>query len=345
MSASLAIYGLLPALVSGYLFNLIFCYTRYPFRRCESQRLFIWSAGVGLFLTFTVFTLINIYKPEILGVLNTVRARRLADITHESLPVEHAASLMLVLMSGPIFAYLGNVVVSIARYVKALLQGVSYMPMRGWMYWRAGTHAPTGSEMLIHEAHREYKLVIINMKSRKVYCGEIIHPPVPDRSGTIGYVKILPKFSAFRNKDTLEIDWSRKIEYPIYEIWLLDGFLSSKKQQLTRASKLLAWQSVFRSAAPRRLSHMVLPNYFHWLKANVLLKKEIEQLEDRIKKLSPFDGFSPKFNDWLKVVSFSEIESISIYYDGISSSWFTSGRDGQASAAEQLLGATACKCG
>lgn len=344
MSASLAIYGLLPALVSGYLFNLIFCYTRYPFRRCESQRLFIWSAGVGLFLTFAVFAIINIYKPEILGSLDAVRARRLADIAHESLPVEHAASLMLVLASGPICAYVGNVIVSIARYAKAILQGVAYMPMRGWMYWRAGTHTPTGSEVLIHEAHREYKLVIINLKSRKVYCGEIIHPPVPDRSGAIGYVRILPKFSTFRNKDTLEVDWSRKIEYPIYEIWLLEGFLNSKRQQLAEANKLLAWQNAFRRAVPRRVSQLMQPNYLHWRKAIRLLKNEIAEIKGKIDNLSPFDGFAPNFNDWLKIVSFSEIESVSIYYDGISSSWFTTSRDGKTGTSEQFLGVTAYRC-
>src|SRR6185312_7992850 len=106
---------------------------------------------------------------SILTSFETSEVRRWMGVAHESLPVDHAASLLLVFVSGPILALIFNIVVSIARFFKAFLQGVDYMPMAGWMYWRAGTSAPTGYEVLVHEAHRESKLVLLNLKSRKVY--------------------------------------------------------------------------------------------------------------------------------------------------------------------------------
>lgn len=333
MSASLAIYGLLPALFSGYLFNLLFCYTHYPFRQAESQRLFIQSAGAGLALTFIVFAMVSIFRQDILGMLKVWGVRRWISVAHESLPVEHAASLLLVFVSGPILALILNMAVTIARFLKAIFQRVDYMPMAGWMYWRAGTNAPTGYEVLIHEAHRENKLVLLNLKSRKVYCGEVIHPPAPDRSGSLGCVKILPKLSSFRDKDTLEVCWEKAIKYPIYEIWLLRGFLTSLEAQVKRAKKRSRSLRQIQTIVPAKLAFGSLMHYVRVKRAIALLEIQVASVHSAIQELSPMDGFIPNFQDWVKVVSLSEIESVSIYYDGIAASWFTSRTDGEPKAA------------
>lgn len=345
MSASLAIYGLLPALFSGYLFNLLFCYTHYPFRRAESQRLFIQSAGAGLALTFTVFAMVSIFRQDILTIFKAWGIRNLISVAQESLPVEHAASLLLVFVSGPLLAWAFNIIVTIARYFKALLQRVDYMPMAGWMYWRAGTNAPTGYEVLIHEAHRENKLVLLNLKSRKVYCGEVIHPPAPDLSGSLGCVKILPKLSSFRDKDTLEVAWEKAIKYPIYEIWLLRGFVTSLNAQLKKAEKRSRSGQWLLSIFPTWLSRPLRIHYIRINRAVKVLKDQVESVNSTMEQLSPTDGFIPNFEDWVKVIPLSEIESVSIYYDGIAASWFSSRtKDEPESAPHPVLDVT-CRCG
>lgn len=345
MSASLAIYGLLPALFSGYLFNLLFCYTRYPFCRAESQRLFIQSAGVGLALTFIVFAMVSVFRQDILALVKTWGGRRWIDVAHESLPVEHAASLLLVFISGPVLALVFNTIVAIARFLKALFQGVDYMPMAGWMYWRAGTNAPTGYEVLVHEAHRQHKLILINLKSRKIYCGEVILPPTPDRSGSLGCVKILPKLSSFRDKDTLEVCWERSIKYPIYEIWLLRGFLTSLEAQLKRAKSrpsLLRWILL---TVPIRLPFSLRIYYIRSKKAVAVLEDQIASVHYTMRQLSPSSDFTPDFEDWVKIISMSEVESVSIYYDGIAASWFTSNTSGEQRAPSPPPQDVTCHCG
>jgi len=112
------------------------------------------------------------------------------------LAIPHAAPLAMALALGLMFSAIANLVWS--KDLSLVLAVRSY-----------------GGSMrvMLHEAHREARPVLLSLMSRKVYVGWVASPPALHEKDS---VVLLPTLSGVRDPDALNIRWTTNYS-PVYE--------------------------------------------------------------------------------------------------------------------------------
>jgi len=301
---------LMTLVISGYLFNLIFHPLRYFAKRAEGQRLFFMSAGTGLVLAAFAFSSIGLLK----SLLPADHALlRLAAFFHAAVPIDHANKLMVTLLGGMLLAKVLNL--GAARFV-----GATASSRAGWT-GKTATRAQRvydklterhGSPMakLLRRAVDQQKLVMVTLKSRKIYCGHILEVAA-DIDAADACLEILPSFSGYRDKDSLKMGDDRT-SYPAIDVW-------QANQRLRTAERELAWLPLeMARLIPRQRMAEMEPT---------LSRYEME-LKEEIAKLTEFVHSAPggrefDVDDWVKVIPLKDVESASFYDVDAYSAWFS----------------------
>lgn len=163
---------------------------------------------------------------------------------------------------------------------------------------------------LLRRAVDEQKLVMLTMKSRKIYCGRVFEIPF-DLTDDRACIEILPSFSTWRDKDTLRM--GDRTDYPVIDLWAAKQRLYSIEQQLELVDQHSSERdfSVLRTTdLGKRFLRRVRRNF----------ERERDEIIDLIRGFS--GGRDIDINDWIKVVLIKEIESLSFYDPDAYKDWF-----------------------
>lgn len=301
---------LMTLVISGFLFNLTFHPFRYFAKRAEGQRLFFMSAGTGLVLAALTFSSVGLLK---LHLSPHHFLLQWAAFFHKAVPIDHANKLMITLVGGVILAKLLNL--GAARLV-----GARHSPHVGWSGKRS-TRAQRvydrltekhGSPMakLLRRAVDEQKLVMVTLKSRKMYCGRIFEVAA-DIDAADACVEILPSFSAYRDKDSLKMGGERTL-YPAIDVW-------QASRRLRTAEMELEW-------LPRELERLIPKARLAEVQAT--MRAYEQELRDEIKQLTEYVQAAPggrdfAVQDWVKVIPLKDVESASFYDADAYKVWFS----------------------
>lgn len=281
---------LLPLLISGYLFNLIFYPLRYFSGKAEGQKLFFMAAGSGLALTFIVFGLSSLEASDII--------RGLADSFHRAIPLPHSFRATLTLVASVGAAFFLNAV------LWAIHQGKRQSTAK-WVYsWMTESFGSSIAQLL-RRAAEEQRFVMLTLKSRKIYCGRIREAPTDTERDDV-CVEIVPLFSSYRDKDSLRM--GERTEYPLIELWAAKRNLESRRGERTLFE-----------ARIKELGFDI---------EDAMLQKERSKLDAMIRDaecaLAKFGNVGEiHAEDWIKVIPLREIESASFYDADAYRAWFS----------------------
>lgn len=286
---------LLCLLISGYLFNLIFYPLRYFSTRAEGQKLFFMAAGAGLVLGAFVFAMTAAVRG--LPAFEGSFAASAASWIDQAVPVPHACRLLLTISVAISGAFLLNGLLWL-RY------GRKGRPTAKRVYNKLTDQFGNPLSQLLRRAADKQKLVLLTLKSRKMYCGRILEVP-PNIEDDDACVEVLPSFSAYRDKDTLRMG-REKTDYPAIAFWEATQYrysLEAVLQFFDEQASRLGGISADAVAQERQRITAEIDN------ARAVLSDFGE--------LTAFD-----INEWIKVIPLKEIESVSFYDPDAYKAWF-----------------------
>lgn len=256
------------------------------------------SAGSGLVLgalSFFIAGLIRDRSPNgsILNVAHWIGS---------FLPFPFASRLLLTLALSVLLAYAGNLLLHLwVRYVQRKNQKTNQV-VNSWFTDRIGTPLA----QLLRKAAVRQRLVLLSLQSRKVYCGRILEVP-PNLDDSNSYIELLPKFSAYRDKDTLQLG-EKRTEYPAISVWEANQYVAGRHAVLEELNKRLEKMSVTDS---RRDVLVSLASG---------LRQEIDEAEAELAKFAIPSDF--EIEDWVKIIPIAEIESATFYDPDAYEMWF-----------------------
>ncbi|HBZ47288.1 MAG TPA: hypothetical protein DEO93_08545 [Stenotrophomonas sp.] len=306
---------MLVLVISGYVFNLIFHPIRYFSSRAEGQKLFFMSAGSGILIGAVVFLAVSGMKPFLAP---DSLALQLAQFVNRSIPIPYAFRLILALIASVVLSSLLNFfsvqIVGGAKEEKQLLKGTPRTREQR-VYDRLTEFNGSPMAQLFRRAADKQNLVMLTLKSRKIYCGRIFEVS-PDIDAADAYIEILPTFSGYRDKDSLRMGTERT-DYPVIELWIAEQrlfTLEANIQAFDENKEKLLLQMVARGVDPRLAARALR-------RARKVFESQRQETHDVV---VAFRG-KRKFHapDWIKVVSVKEIESASFYDPDAYVDWFT----------------------
>ncbi|MGH8040261.1 MAG: hypothetical protein ACRES5_31985 [Pseudomonas sp.] len=315
MGAGSSAIAVLVLVISGFIFNLIFHPVRYFSSRAEGQKLFFMSAGSGILLGALVFLAVSWLKPYLPADSWPLR---LAQFVNQSIPIPYAFRLILALTGSiALSSFLNLFSVWIVRGAKTnqqLLKGTSRTKAQR-VYDRLTDSNGSSMAQLFRRAADKQSLVMLTLKSRKIYCGRIFEVP-PNIDAADACIEILPSFSAYRDKDSLRMGEART-EYPVIELWIAKQRLYTLEENI-RLFDLNADELFFRIVGARRetgLAQKFLRRTRRMLESQ---RKEAAEVVARFQGAKDFD-----IEDWIKVISIKEVESASFYDPDAYATWFS----------------------
>jgi hypothetical protein len=249
----------------------------------EGQRLFFACAVSGFLIAAIGF-------PVYRRIFATVFEPTLRSLY----PGSYVGELLATMIIAPVLAVLLNIGYSCRMWVET-----KTVPKSVWEWAFSKLTARFGNSLqrLLVEATEGQRLVLLTLTSRKVYCGMIARMPPSFKTDEL-YVELIPKFSATRDKDSLQLD--HKLEYRAFHVWT----------QVRRISSL-------RATAKKLLTD-------GQDEASQLASDRAETLQKKLKHLEPsvyLDRFD--IQNWIKVIPADQIESASIFDDKAPDNWFT----------------------
>ncbi|TMN19670.1 hypothetical protein [Pseudoxanthomonas sp. X-1] len=313
-------------LISGYLFNLNFHPVRYYSNRAEGQKLFFMAAGSGLLLGAMVFGVLGLLRPYLASDNLVLKA---AAALNGAIPIPHAGRLLATIITSIVSARLLNLAsVWLVGGRGALAHspdGIKARSRAQRVYDRLTERDGGAMAQLLRRAVDEQKLVMLTLKSRKIYCGRIFEIPF-DLGEDRACIEILPSFSTWRDKDNLRMGVART-EYPVIDLWAAKQRLYSVEEQLRLVGVHLSDPKfeVLRSTERGR-------KFIRRVKRG--FERERDELTSLIREAS--GGREININDWIKVILVKEIESLSFYDSGAYKDWFADKKE--AEKAESVNG-------
>lgn len=286
---------LLPLLISGYLFNLTFYPMRYFAGRAEGQKLFFMAASSGLILTLLVFGGLGLLTDLQGGQENVVSRAGQASARWYSSPYALASALTLVLSWG-----IGILLNCVLWLVHLTHQRPTKECVYNWLNERYGSSLA----QLLRRAAEEQRFVMLSLSSRKIYCGRIIDAPT-DTEGDDVYIEIVPIFSSYRGKNTLQM--RGRTEYPFIDLWAAKRNLESR----------IAERDFFQTQIQARgfdASQPQLQQELAKLDSNI---QDARQALDRFHEIGDIQA-----KDWIKLIPIREVESASFYDAKAHQAWF-----------------------
>lgn len=311
-----SLVGILPLLAAGFIFNNIYYATKFRLSKADGQRLFfscvITGFVIGVIAFLACFAVRTLIPPHSF-------LRSTLDWMHKSVPVPYGLTFIATMLLAYMLGHAGNVVLWLRKRRKA---PKDKRRVSVWVYWRTMPEYITAMDDLFRRALTEDALVLICLKSRKVYCG-LITETRGDHDSAIAHVQFLPSFSITRDKDTLLFDWNTKTEYRAYSLKRaserrksLDALITKIKELINAAQNLAA------------VSQPPLANHYRDLVAP--LQQQLAAQEQEHASLSRvLSSYSHSgeisISEWVKVIPVTEIESVSIYMDDDHAKWFDHG--------------------
>ncbi|MBY6204274.1 hypothetical protein [Halomonas denitrificans] len=150
------------------------------------------------------------------------------------------------------------------------------------------------------EAFERQHMVLVCLKSRKVYAGLIFRMPPASTDWQGQSLELVPAFSAARSLYTLQ--FTSRLDYFSFAVW-----------QLIRWRQRLALAYGATTREKRRLLGEDL--------ADEDIKSELDDYDQLLSANEAPESFS--IVDWAKVIPISEIETISLYDQSTPSDWFS----------------------
>lgn len=185
---------LLSLVTSGYLFNFVFHPLRFFTRQAEGQRPFFMSAGSGIALAAVVFPAAALLRTRLPA---DSWLMMLAHAFASAVGVPHATKLLLTLVAAIVLDNALNL--ASVRLVRGR-RSTHLMSFGGKAKTRARCVYDTLTErhgtpmaQLLRRAADQQKLVMLTLKSRKLYCGRIFQVS-SDIDSAEACVKIPPSF-------------------------------------------------------------------------------------------------------------------------------------------------------
>lgn len=298
-------------LISGYLFNLIFHPFRFFSNRAEGQKLFFMAAGTGLILGAFVFLAAGILRPSLDSGAWILRAAHVVD---RAIPVPHACKLIAMILGSIVSASLLNlfsVILVGGQRSKPHVSNILHQRGRAQcVYDRLTEQFGSPMAQLLRRAVDEQKLVMVTLKSRKIYCGRVFEVPsridLPESC-----IELLPTFSSFRDKDTLRM--GERTEYPVVDIWV------ARQRAYTLEKQIEMFDANVHKEVPARLSQSPQGSkYIRRVRRG--LQKQYDEAERLVRHL--MGGRSLDVGDWIKVLPVKEIDSLSFFDSGAYKDWF-----------------------
>lgn len=322
MGAGSSAIILMALLISGYLFNLIFHPVRYYSNKAEGQKLFFMAAGSGLLLGTLVFGVLGLLRPY-LGDDHWLVL--MAAAFNDAVPVPHASRLLTTIIASAVLAKLLNgasVWIVGGRSTSVHLFDRSRTRSRAQRVYDRLTERDGGAmAQLLRRAVDEQKLVMLTLKSRKIYCGRIVETPF-DLNEDRACIEMLPSFSAYRNKDDLRMGQERT-EYPVIDLWAAKQRLYSLEEQLQLFEKYLSRSDFAKFIGTEKGKKFVR-------RAKRGMEKDRDELRDLIRRVS--GGREINVDDWVKVIFIKEIESLSFYDPDSYKDWFATKPESEVGA-------------
>lgn len=313
MPTSTSIVGILPLLAAGFIFNRIWLVTNFSLAKADGQRLFFASAISGLTLALFTFPICYYLRglasgTSIIGISTTW--------LRNSLPIPHGLTLAATMIAGLGCGYIFN---ALTWLCKRISDPKSIMLLPQWVYLRVMARNLSPLDHLLKHACEQRKLVAINLKSRKVYCGLILEVP-GNWGATSSYLEIFPRFSTFRDKDTLLVNRAQEVTYPAFELVTLQARLKAIHLEL------VVYRYLRRKSLRKKSQYQPHDSLTHFLlerDSNSSLEEEHLQINAALKRLDPPVDFN--VNDWKKIIPFDQVESASIFDEISYEKWFRQG--------------------
>lgn len=327
MTAGSSALILMSLLISGYLFNLIFHPFRYFSSRAEGQKLFFMAAGTGLVLGAVIFAVTGMARPWLDSHSWVLKVAHSLDA---AIPIPYACRLLLtiaasVLLSG-LLNFLSVQLVRGRRSEKVHANGGSRSRAQ-CVYDRLTEQYGSPMAQLFRRAADRQKLVMITLRSRKIYCGRVFEVP-PDIDFPDACIEVLPSFSACRDKDNLRMGESRT-DYPVIDLWVARQRVYSLEEQIKLFD--LEVKERFQAQVRDPIGKKFFRRTKRMLEAEL---SEARQLVDNVSGGRDFD-----VSDWIKVIPIREIESASFYDSEAYKAWFSGG---DSSHSSDLMRQAAC---
>lgn len=315
MGAGSSAIAVLVLVISGYVFNLIFHPARYFAGRAEGQKLFFMSAGSGILIGTVVFLAVSGLKP---CLAPDSWPLQFAQFVNRSVPIPYAFRLILTLIASVTLSSFLNLIsvrfVGGAKEQKQLLKGTARTRAQR-VYDRLTDSNGSPMAQLFRRAADRQSLVMLTLKSRKIYCGRIFEVP-PNIDASDACIEILPSFSAYRDKDSLRMG-AERTDYPVIELWIA-------RQRLYTLSQNIDAFDCNRAGLQQRIVAAGLPAGL----AEKFMRRTRRLIETQRKEaLDVVTKFQGKreidVSDWIKVIAIKEIESASFYDPDAYAAWFS----------------------
>lgn len=284
--------SILPVLTAGYLFVVICYKTRLLASQSEGQRLFFVCAASGLVMSGLAHAVLNWswFLPFTWWEQGILAAIPEASRQH-----------VLTFVLGPVMAIVFNLLYK-SYYLARVADSKSSYASNPWE-WTVSVYIRKSDSplyrMLVQalDSNGE-KLVLVSMKSRKVYCGTVRRLPIPQQSGD-EFIEVIPMFSATRNKETLKFE--EKIQYPAFHLWRLQRRIALLRSMRDSAKEK---EEEYKKAIQQELS-------------------EREAKLESVAKNTPQDYVKNLDIDlWAKLIPVREIETLSLYDEESNERWF-----------------------
>ena len=304
MGAGSSALILVTLVISGYLFNLIFYPLRYFSTRAEGQKLFFMAAGAGLILGAFVFVVTGLIRENAGLADSSIFA--IAAAIDRTIPVPYACRLLLTIVFAVVGAFLLNGLLWL-RY------GRKGRPTAKRVYNKLTGMFGNPLSQLLRRGAEQQKLVLLTLKSRKIYCGRIWELPT-DIEDEDACVELLPSFSTYRDKNTLRMGLE-KTDYPVIALWEATQYLYSTRGLL----------EFFEDEVARfgDLSGQAIAS------ERARLMADIDEAQSVV---AQFGDRTVNVDDWIKVIPLKEIESASFYDPDAYKAWFATVQDSDAAA-------------
>jgi len=315
MGAGSSAIAVLVLVISDYVFNLVFHPVRYFSSRAEGQKLFFMSAGSGILLGALVFVVISGVKPCFSGDSWPLR---FAQFLNQSIPVPFAFRLIVTLIASIVLSsFLNLFSVKIVRGAKKrqqLLKGTSRTRAQR-VYDRLTATNGSSMAQLFRRAADKQSLVMLTLKSRKIYCGRIFEVP-PNIDAPDACIEILPSFSAYRDKDSLRMGDVRT-DYPVIELWIARQRLHTLEENIQVFDQ--GESNLYKQLIALQPNTELVKKFLR--RTRRMLDSQRKEAQDVV------EGFHGKkdfdVEDWIKVISIKEIESASFYDPDAYTKWFS----------------------
>jgi hypothetical protein len=239
------------------------------------------------------------------------------DWLHSSIPVPYGLTFIATIALAFALGHLSNIYLWVRKKVKA---PDDKRRVSVWAFWRCMPEHITAMDELLRRAVFADSLVLLCLKSRKVYCG-VVSETRGNHESSIAHVQIIPAFSITRNKDTLQFEKGTKTEYKAY-------YLKKAFERKETLNQMIEDSAFLLEIIEKRLQQMVRND--RKLNRDLLVtlretiqqqKTERQQIEKDLEPYSQRGSFD--LSDWVKIIPVSEIESASLYKDEDYGKWFS----------------------